>query len=837
MPNSDFIRKYWTQIDLHSHTLHGVDCKGSSDSANYSHANYLNAIKSFGTQLQAVTNHNTFYIEDHVKHAILCDLAGIGYIPGVEIDIQLKDKSRPFHCVFLLGPKNDICKFSNYLNSETNNKRTTGKVYYNEDEISSIFAGMHFIYVVHGVKKKGLAENQESLPLDRENIDWVCQAIKNASAEPVLFENTSPHNVYAFANRFREFTDRLDLIEITEQQVTSSDYKFDNDVGRLNAWKAREKFAICAEATYEGLELSIRHYKNRFQLVSEIVEPVSFIESFSFSKRSDNRFNVDGAINCSPYFNVIIGNSGSGKTLLLNELYRSVAYKNLNAVLTTENKKKTNNGSVSVYEGFIGKNKTLLAPKVYGGKPVAIEVDKIYKLLLDAEEPTEIASMFGVSIPPDVNTVLLKYQEKVNDYENTIKGIDIEKAEGEKALDTIYSNFLFIENNAVEKTSFLLKRVVFDDTVLKKFNSRLNSINQLRQDKEKVDDWINRVKNILPDNQTTLIDDFVLKYKEILNALDDQSRAVKKEIAWLNIDYRIINHYNNSLEEISGKVSNKQTEVDKASSTIAEQSNAFRECIKNNILLELKTKTVNLSYPFNEIREKTESSQTNSHARVYVEYLDSDKTISKNNYMDNRLIETGGNLTKIKNAVNKQTYNLDNSDDVKSFINELHTQGLSFLDLLSKEIPFITQIKDEGVWKNAIDINPGNLAKNYMSFYFQQIIDVNRPNVVFIDQPENDVDKSFISEVLASFISKHKKSVQFFITSHEPILGVNADSNLIIEAYRNSGGAISYRAKKFEYVSSGNVDESGVQVASRILDGGKNNVIKRNQIYGGSIDD
>ena len=715
----------------------------------------------------------------------------------------------------------------------------TGEVFYTENEISDIFSDMHFIYVVHGIKAKGLAESEKTLPLDRENIDWVCKAIKNASAEPILFENNRPQNIHVFANRFKEFTERLDLIEITKQQTTASDYKFDNDITRLNMWKNREKFAICAEPTYEGLELSIRHYKNRFQLVSEIVEPVSFIESFDFIKRSDKKFVIEGTINCSPYFNVIIGNSGSGKTLLLNELYRSVKTppQNLDAVLIKDSGKRTNNGAISIYEGYIGKGKTLLRSKIYGGKPIVVEIDKIYKTLLSAEDPTEIASLFNVSLPTDVNSVLLKYQEKLNNYESLTNNIDINRSNGEKSLDAILSNHLFILNNSVEKSSFLLKRMVFDDTILKKNNGKISKINHLKQEKYVVDNWINEVKEALPNAKKELMNAFLLQYNEILAELDAQANLIELELKKNKVDYSLINHYNNAIEEVSKIVSNKQAEVEKADATIVEQSNTLKECVKNCILFELKCESMDLSYPFSEIKEKAESSQSNNQARIVVDYLGDDIRFSEEKLSNSRLFDTEGKQTKIKKAIGKTAFNLSKSADVKNLTMKLHKNGLSLMNMLVIEIPYITQIKDDGIWKNATDINPGNLAKNYMSYYFQSIIDTARPNVVFIDQPENDVDKTFISDVLASFISDHKKSVQFFITSHEPILGVNADSNMIIEAYRNSGGAISYRAKSFEHVSNNDSDESGVMVASRILDGGKNNVIKRNQIYGGSIDD
>ena len=832
-----FIRKYWKQIDLHSHTLRGVSCDGKSDSANYSHKTFLKNLKEFGTQLQAVTNHNTLHLEDHIKHAIICNLVGISYIPGVEIDVKLKDGSKPFHCVFLLGPNNDICSFSKKLNEKTLEKQLIHSVYYDEEELSDIFTNMHFIYVVHAVKPKGLAESEDTIELDKDNINWVCQAIKNALAEPILFENTRPKYVHSFANRFREFSNREDIIRIASQQVTTSDYKFDGDKTRHDSWIAREKYAICSEPTFEGLELSIRHYKSRFQLVSQIVEPPTFIEKIVFSNIDNQRLKINGEIECSPYFNVIIGNSGSGKTLLLNEIYRSVNNNsaNLNAVITKETKLKDE--SESVYGEYIGKNTKILQTSFYKNiKPVAVEIDKIYKKMLDANNPTEIASLFNVGLPTSANLIIQKYQTEIVKSENLLSEINNYCKQGTESFSSIKSNIAFIGNNDTGSNSFVLSREVFDDTILDSLNKSYSHINALIEDKDKIDDWIKAIFKFLPE-KTDDINELNKRIDNLVQLLKIKRKNLDIKIKIQKMNKRFVDIYNLSADSVNKIIGNKQVVVDKARSTIKEQTNRLRECVKSILTNEFLFSSLNLSYPFEEIERNILENQNNEYARISVNYKEEDKVFDSVKPESQHIISINSNLTKIRSLFKQdKELRFDNSNDVKTIVQKLKKENINLSRLLNTSIPFAIELYDNNTWKNAQNINPGNLAKNYMTYYFKNVLDTKRPNVVFIDQPENDVDKSFISTVLANFISNNKNGVQFFITSHEPILGVNADSNYIIEAFRYNDGPIGYSGKSFESRSSNN-QESGKDVASRILDGGKENVIQRNQIYGGSIDD
>ena len=119
-----------------------------------------------------------------------------------------------------------------------------------------------------------------------------------------------------------------------------------------------------------------------------------------------------------------------------------------------------------------------------------------------------------------------------------------------------------------------------------------------------------------------------------------------------------------------------------------------------------------------------------------------------------------------------------------------------------------------------------------MKYYFEDLIKNAQPDIVFIDQPENDVDKEFLTNTLASFLLNQKMTTQIFITSHDPILTVNADANMIIQADVDENNKILYHSYPLEYTDNSMI---GTDRVAKLLDGGKNNIKKRYQIYGGIL--
>lgn len=825
---SEYIKRYWKTVDLHFHTHNGIDNRGKTDKCNYSHQEFYDRRKDGEIQIQAVTNHNTFILGDHLAQSLICDKLHISYIPGVEIDCKLKDKQKIFHCVFLIGPKTDIVTFSNRLNKKTKEKKVTGSVTYNEDEIGDVFENTHFIYIFHGTKERGLSANAKDAESDKENIDWVCSAISNGLAEPVLFENTKPGCPYRLSNRFRDFTDNEKVLQLVEQEVTTSDNKFDSDINRLNAWKKRQKFAIFAEPTYEGLELSVRNYSTRFSLVKEIIEPVSFIQSINFEKRKDKVFHLNGTIDLSPSLNVIIGNSGTGKTLLLNQIYFSLTGNNLDV---SSNKKDKIVKGESIYSGKIGQKKFLSLKYYNNQKPVVVEIAKIYQTLLKASDETSVAELFGVNNTKSADSILSDYITRIRQFSEKYIKMLINFDLGNDCIITIKNSAQFLNQNKKEEIQYDLELKVKDTQKLEKIKDKINFLYNSFDDNS-VDLWMEKIKKLLTNNYSALIDNFEASYKQIKEALKEEYEIAYKEYRDIKIDFVITDHINDAIERYHSKLGNKTATILKYEKNVKQQTKELGLLLEKVIQNEVQLKKIDLSYPFELIKKAINNSNSNEYARITDTFVESNHKFS----LDNSLFTFEGNKTKLQN-IKFKAFSLDDNCKVQEFVCQLIRNGISFDLLVFPNVKYSTELFVDGDWKNITEINPGSIAKIYMDYYFKKIIEEQKPNVVFVDQPENDVDKSFISKTLADFIVKNKTKTQFIITSHEPILAVNSDVNKIIEAYLSDDGAICYRSYGLESKPTDVHKHTGVDSVAEILDGGKGNVVKRNQIYGGTLNE
>ena len=174
---------------------------------------------------------------------------------------------------------------------------------------------------------------------------------------------------------------------------------------------------------------------------------------------------------------------------------------------------------------------------------------------------------------------------------------------------------------------------------------------------------------------------------------------------------------------------------------------------------------------------------------------------------------------------------------IKLCMTTLIDKGIYLSDKIKLEIPINLELKVNNKWKNEKQINPGDLAKTYMNYYFNKLIIDEQPDVILIDQPENDVDKTFLTDTLSKFIKERKMLNQFIITTHDPILAINSDVNHIILSELNNNNQITYSSIKLEEINKKDLSYYGSNIVSEILDGGKSNVTLRYQIYGGEIND
>ena len=815
---------YWSRIDLHQHTNHDIDCTGRKVNDNYTHRDYFNWLKEQNVNLKAVTCHNNIDICEHVKQAIISDLLHINHLVGVEIDYKFD--SLEFHAISILSPNVDVIKFSEKLSNMRQKKGY--KVFFNKQDFCELHEDIEFIFIPHAIKDKGLLDHE----IEASTIDWVIKALISGAGFPILFENTKDYYLYSMVEKIHKVLNKSEIGEITPAYV-GSDYKFDNDDTRKKKILEKGVYSINALPTYRGLEISLRNSDTRLSLDSQIINRERYIKEIRIK---NNKSLEESTINLSPGLNVIIGNSGSGKTLLLNQILFEIKKVGLSAAIKSSKEKgKTDSNP---YEKKVGKSSVLdikFDTEIDPNNIKIIEIPNIYsEILKSQDDELSIAEKFGINNENDANAIINQYKNDINNYYQCIKNIQNSTEAGEKALQNMCSAIEFLSKNKISSYAFNLNKEIFDESEFNVLETKYKKINEFINQHEKIVNYFNSIKDILTSvEDKNKVDDLISKYKDIVCILKKELIQVAKNLNYIVFEKRLTSVINEQIEESINKLGNKEKTVKSREEIYTREFGKFINELKETIVYEKEESDIHLLIPYDSLKKEIETN-SNDYARLTLN--DSLFNVDNTNLEDSKLF----NLDKIKSKVkslNLSHINLLNSDSTKDLIIKLNQVGINLSEIITdvSDLPRNIELylDDKNGWKLISDINKGDIAKKSIEFYFNRLIKDQQPDIILIDQPENDVDKNFISETLSKFIKTQKIEKQIIVTSHDAIVAINSDANMIIEASINNNNKISYNSYCLEYVEEEKL--VATNKVALILDGGKKNIKKRYQIYGGEL--
>ena len=107
------------------------------------------------------------------------------------------------------------------------------------------------------------------------------------------------------------------------------------------------------------------------------------------------------------------------------------------------------------------------------------------------------------------------------------------------------------------------------------------------------------------------------------------------------------------------------------------------------------------------------------------------------------------------------------------------------------------------------------------------LILLENPFPLIIDQPEDDLDNTFIVEDIVNKLRKEKERRQFIITTHNANLPVLGDAELIVALTASANNALIEKGR------FGSIDEESIkEVVKNILEGGKQAFDMRKEKYG-----
>jgi energy-coupling factor transporter ATP-binding protein EcfA2 len=268
------------------------------------------------------------------------------------------------------------------------------------------------------------------------------------------------------------------------------------------------------------------------------------------------------------------------------------------------------------------------------------------------------------------------------------------------------------------------------------------------------------------------------------------------------------------------------TELQKAKLALEEiaKSRTRKNALRDELLKELKRLSDMWHQEFKQIEAEVKKlNESQTALRIIPQYKGDKIAFLKelqNHFRGSKLRESTlksvldlhADFISVYEALDAICRNLGDSGDVfRRYFNEAKAS------LLTWQVPNIYQIEYHG--KELRDHSLGQRASALILFILSQ-----RDNdVIFIDQPEDDLDNQTIFEDVIKLVRRLKKSIQFVFATHNANFPVLGDAEQV--------GACTFSSRKAD-IQVGSIDEPGIQEAIvSIMEGGYEAFARRKEIY------
>lgn len=758
-------------LDLHIHTSENPD----NLNTKYDVKTLIDKMLKYNGNsscLISLTDHNTINkkaYEDLLKKAKENSL--INVILGVELHIRNYDDADPYHAHLFFNIENIIDEIDN-INKILNELYPTKVVTSNMKNIPHIetiiksFDKYDFILLPHGGQNHSTFD--KSIPKGKN------------------FDDTLERTIYY--NQFDGFTARSNKgidetikyfkkLNINDfvNLITGTDNYNPSDYPNPKAGDKASEFVptwMLALPTFDGLRISLSE-SNRLVYGSK---PELSTQIINGCKLSKNNINID--VQFSNGLNVIIGESSSGKSLLIDSIYRNI---NNNFEGCVYNDYSVQDIEVNNPQGFYPHyiNQNYIVEKINNKKINEIEIIKSLFPLNESEkkEVDEKLSELNNIIKSIISNV-----KNIEDYQIKIRKIPV------------VSNLIYegtIQENPMNPfmLSENIKENIIDKITYNKYIKNLEEISTLSKNNafmNNVSSEINKVKNEL-------------------------TIAYKKGCILTNINEIIDDEKKNCDEIISKQNGEKATKKIQLSNLLKYiksyimELNSYNDNLNKLLLFDYKIKTKNKECGghFLSVVNELCISETKIIEAIN-KYLKSEDKI-------NKLKELKPEKLFLSNLI--QRPKVENYDDLA---NKIYKQ---FSDINEEKYEIKTSNE-----KDFDKLSPGWKTAILLDLIFNSKED-NAP--LLIDQPEDNLASTYLNGDLINAIQTSKKKRQILIVSHNATIPMLGDAQNVIVC-ENKDGIINIKNAPLEGEING---KKVIDYVAKLTDGGKTAIKKRFKKY------
>lgn len=834
--------KEYNLVDIHFHTEDSYDTVSEKYEWNRV-SNYLDD----KIDLLVKTDHNLIGFENYLKQ--LKSFESISYLPGVELNIATG--SNKVHWLFIFNPsellkKDESGKEIGYKLEEKFNEILYGKKVVGESEARDFKAveakkiidliislDIDVIAIPHLFKHAGYKPSPKRKDINElnnliyENIILGFESKEYSAAYENKIKLTAEH--IATQTEQEEIDRRQEALEYYEElQTQKEDLEYSiiygSDLHLVNCSEKNGKcasideyqnllenlFYIRAEATFEGLKMSLSDPQSRVKKYSELEK----VKKISSNIIESIQLDINGkstTLKLGSNLNSIIGLKGSGKSFILNSIANSAG--------------NYNEGKISEIQNFkikFSDDKKWYLPSevserfdIIRQKNSNVESQKsIYEILTDAphdqskflEVLEQYAESENIKSLEPLHAKLNKLLNKYNDLNDILECI---------LMSSEHIKLLNEENKSIEVRGRNLFKG--NNEILEK------ALSKYEKRKENFEGIINFLEE----------EDFELSSNE-MNELSKESLAIYKKFSHEKLISLYTEVNSNNKEHIT--LGNELLSFSKKIySNINEQTTIISQSIneeKSEIKARIK-KMYKLLYKIEQDKLELKKYETKFVSKVYK--IEDNFTIK---YIINVDIMNKENIFKNFNASIEQEFDtwdngildlLNYSDEKLRNIAKLkHARRKEYFDEL-ETTPELEIIKDK-VENKVMKMSAGERTELVLDVFLEQ----GKYRPLLLDQPEDDLDNSTVYYYLVEKIRKLKFKRQIIIVSHNANLVLNSDSDYIIYCSRDEEG-FSFVSEKLE--SQNDVDFTSLNgvktkakilgVCSSILEGGVKALEKR----------
>lgn len=405
---------------------------------------------------------------------------------------------------------------------------------------------------------------------------------------------------------------------------------------------------------------------------------------------------------------------------------------------------------------------------------------------------------------------------------------------------SLLSNISFLKENKQKDSSITY---LVNSEIENSFEKISIEMNDVRKDFELFNNVFYNLKKI---SRKYSNDIFIEQIGELENHLRDKIREqliiinnkrldLKKIILLETTLYKIIRDYNSVLGRKIESIVDKQ-----------QQNLRIIESIKDNMvqLISIK-KSYDIPYLNKRDFTKTLFLSNTTYSKLILKNFNF--VIPKDKFT--KIFENS--IGSARDKINLKEFNMSGVDlcnpsevfdFLQIYINKEYDNYIMLNNDYNNYVEYELQLKNSlNNFENIETMSAGELSKTYINNLLDSSIkNEGTSTIILFDQPDNSLEKKFILNELVTKIDDLRANYQIFITTHEPLLVVNADSNSIIEA-KNDKTAISSKNKivyrNLSFVDKYDSKNKMINDIAELVDGSYDAIKERTKIYGGMLNE